>query len=586
MKKWVVSAKRADFKGIAEKFQINQVTARIIRNRDIVGEEAIKSYLYGDLDQLYDAWQMKDMRLAVEIIIGKIAQKKKIRIIGDYDIDGVTATYILKKGLVECGALVDTDIPDRMKDGYGINEHLIQRASESGVDTIITCDNGIAAIDQISYAKSLGMTVIVTDHHDIPYTEEDGKKVFLQSEADAIVNPKQRECPYPFKNLCGAVVAWYFVGCLYEKMGIPKEKKMDLLEFAAIATVGDVMDLQGENRLIVKKGLEKLRNTKNIGLSALMEVCGILKETVSSYHIGFVMGPCLNASGRLDTAKKALSLLESKTGQEARELAQELKEMNDARKEMTEQGLLEAVNQIETLNLNQDQVLVVYLPEVHESLAGIIAGRIRELYHKPVFVLTKAESGVKGSGRSIEAFSMFDEMCGCRELFTRFGGHPMAAGLSMEEENLQLFRETINAQSKLTEEDFVEKTVIDVPMPIDYINESLVREFKLLEPFGKGNEKPVFADRNIRIINAKVIGKNRNVFKCVAISEKGTMIEALHFGKVEKLEAYITEKYGPNQWRALLNNEPNRILLSIIYYPEINEFRGNKTLQIVISQYQ
>ena len=422
MEKWVVSAKRADFQAIAEKFGIDQVTARLIRNRDIVGEPEIRKYLYGTKKDFYDPHLLKDADKLVEILMSKIKEQKKIRIIGDYDIDGVNASFILLRGLRRCHANADVEIPDRMKDGYGINEHLIRYAYEEGVDTILTCDNGIAAVEQTKLAKSLGMTILITDHHEVQ--EE-------VPPADAVVNPRQADCPYPFKHLCGAAVAYKVICCLYEAYGIPKEETEEFLEFAGFATVGDVMDLIGENRILVKEGLKRLNHTQNVGMASLIRACGLEEKEIKSYHIGFVLGPCINAGGRLDTAKRSLNLLLQKDRAKADVMAAELKALNDERKDMTQTGAEEAIEWIEKEGRSQDKVLVVYLPDCHESLAGIIAGRIRERYNKPVFVLTDSIDGVKGSGRSIEAYSMFEEMSKCKELYTKYGGHPMAAGLSL-----------------------------------------------------------------------------------------------------------------------------------------------------------
>lgn len=577
MEKWVVAAKRADFAQIAAKFGIDPVTARLIRNRDVVGDEAIRLYLYGGLEQLHNPHLLKGADEAAALIKRKIQEKKKIRIIGDYDIDGVNATYILYKGLKRCQALVDYEIPDRMKDGYGINEHLIQYAYEEGVDTILTCDNGIAAVDQIGYAKDHGMTVIVTDHHEpqdrIP-------------PADVIVNPKQEGCPYPFKNLCGAAVAWKVVQCLYEFFDIGWEASLEFLEQTAIATVGDVMDLTEENRILVKEGLKKLNHTTNPGLHALIQANGLEQAQLNAYHIGFVLGPCINASGRLDTAKRALSLLLEENAEKAAALAQELKELNDERKDMTAKGVEQAVELIENGPLKEDKVLVVYLPGCHESLAGIIAGRLRERYYRPTIVITDSAEGIKGSGRSIETYNMFEELMKCKELFTKFGGHPMAAGLSMEKGMAEVLRKRLNEQTTLTSEDLTEKVVIDVPMPIDYITEHLVEELSVLEPFGKANTKPVFAEKKLQILNARILGQNRNVLKMQVRNARGAVLEALYFGDIQGFQEYLEKKFGSVEMEKLFQGRENRVSLSVVYYPSINEFRDRRTLQIVIQKYQ
>jgi len=583
LEKWFVTAKRADFQQISGKFGINPVTARIIRNRDIVGDEAIQEYLNGGLKDLHDPKLLHGAREAVILLNSKINEGRKIRIIGDYDIDGVNATYILYKGLKRCNANVDYEIPDRMKDGYGINEQLIQYAYEEGVDTIVTCDNGIAAIDQIAYAKKLGMTVIITDHHELLFKEEAGEKICLRPQADVIINPKQPECNYPFPSLCGAAVAFKLISCLFEDHQIPREEAEAFIEFAAIATVGDVMDLIGENRIIVKEGLRRLTNTQNNGLRSLIKVNGLDESDICAYHIGFVIGPCINASGRLDTAKRALELLLAETEGEALQMAEELKSLNDERKAMTLEGFEKAVELVETTELKNDKVLVVYLPDCHESLAGIIAGRIRERFHKPVFVLTDAEDGVKGSGRSIEAYNMFEEMVKCQELFTKFGGHPMAAGLSIKKEDVKNLRIRLNELTTLTEEDFIPRVSIDVAMPIDYISEELIGELEVLEPFGKAN--PVFAEKNLNVLSARILGQNKNVIKMQVLNSQGMVMDAMYFGDVEKFNTYITEKFGMSEVEKMYQNRENAVSISTTYYPQVNVFRNVRNMQIVIQNY-
>lgn len=569
MEKWVVAAKKADFNLIGRQFHIDPVIARLIRNRDVVGEEKIKEYLLGTIDTLPSPWLMKDMKKAVDILEKKIQQEAKIRIIGDYDIDGVTSTYILLKGLTRIGANVDTYIPDRVADGYGIHEHLIDRAESDKIDTIITCDNGIAASAEIQMAKEKGMTVIVTDHHEIPYREENGERRVILPPADAILNPKQYDCLYPNKNLCGAVVAFKYITALYERFDIQKKELEDYYELVAIATVGDVMDLQGENRILVKEGLRCLPNTKNKGLQELIRANNLEDSKITAYHIGFVLGPCINASGRLDTAARSLALLNAPTKEEAAKLAGDLTALNQSRKALTEKGKEEAIQLIETTELKNDRVLVVYLPECHESLAGIIAGRLREKYHKPAFVLTRGEKCAKGSGRSIESYSMYDELIKCADLMVQFGGHPMAAGLSIEEENIEKFREQLNQNCTLTEEDLRPKIVIDVAMPISYITKELVEQISLLEPFGKGNVKPIFAQKGLRVLDSNIIGKNKNVVKLKLLDPQGAIIEGIYFGEADDFMNFIREKDS----------------ISVTYYPEINRFRGRESLQIIIQNY-
>lgn len=574
MEKWFVAMKKADFNGIAEKYQISPIIARLMRNRDVIGDEAIDFYLNGTVEDLYDGLLMKDMDRAVDILKEKIEEGKKIRVIGDYDIDGVNATYILQQGLAGLGADVDTDIPDRIKDGYGLNQMLIDRALEDDIDTIITCDNGIAAMNEIAYGKENGMTIVVTDHHEVPYLEENGEKKYLLPPADAVVDPHRADCEYPFKGLCGAAVAYKLVEVLYRVSGKSEQEvehlQESLMENVAIATIGDVMDLVGENRVFVKKGLELLKTTKNEGLHALMQCTGVDTANLNTYHIGFVIGPCINAGGRLDTAKRALELLNASNRREAVTLAADLKELNDSRKEMTEEGVEEAVRQIESSSWKDDQVLVVYLPECHESIAGIIAGRIKERYYRPTFVLTKGETGVKGSGRSIEAYDMFAEMSRCRELFTKFGGHKLAAGLSLEEENVEVFRKRINELADLTEEDLQMKVSIDMRLPFPYINEELIHELKILEPFGKGNGKPLFAESKLRVIQPRIFGKNRNVLKCRLEDQQGNQMEAVYFGEVEDCLRQMEKKQ----------------IMSFTYYPSINEYMGRRTIQLTIVNYQ
>lgn len=569
MEKWMVYNKKADFQKIGSEFGIDPVIARLIRNRDIQDMKEIRSYLYGTLAEIPSPWKMKDMERAVQILQKKITQKKKIRIIGDYDIDGVTATCILLKGLKRLNANVDTYIPDRVKDGYGMHEQLIDKALEDGIDTILTCDNGIAAAAEIEYAKKEGLTVIVTDHHDIPFRDTEDGRIWILPKADAVVNPKQNDCLYPNKNICGAVVAWKLIWALYERLGIDSDEIWDFLELAAIATVGDVMDLQGENRIIVKEGLKKLSSTSFEGLKALICVNNLEGAEITAYHVGFVIGPCINASGRLDTAARSLELLLADNMEDAMKLADDLYDLNQSRKAMTEQGKGQAIQSIEENNLGKDRVLVVYLPDCHESLAGIIAGRIREAYNKPVFVLTKGADGVKGSGRSIEAYSMYEELVKCSDLLTQFGGHPMAAGLSMEEKNIELFRRRLNDNCTLTEQDLIPKIMIDVPMPISYLSKKLTEQLKVLEPFGKGNSKPLFAQKNLRAVGIRVLGRNRNVAKMLLIDENGIKMDAVYFGEAQEFVDFVQA----------------HDTISVTYYPEINVFQGRENLQVVIKNY-
>jgi len=570
MEKWFVTMKKADFNEIAAKYHISPILARLIRNRDVAEDAQIDRYLNGTAEDLYDGMGMKDMDRAVEILKEKIREHVPIRVIGDYDIDGVNASYILQKGLSGLGAVVDTDIPDRIRDGFGLNKMLVDKALEDGIDTIITCDNGIAASDEIAYGKDQGLTIIVTDHHEIPYLETGEGRNYQMPPADAVVDPHRPDCEYPFKGLCGAAVAYKLVEALYRAMEKDLSGIRHLMEHVAIATVGDVMDLQGENRIFVKIGLNMLKSTRNAGLKALIECTGVPADRVSAYHIGFVLGPCINASGRLDTAKRALALFNAEDAQEALRLAEELKELNDSRKDMTEQGVEQAVEMIENSSLKEDKVLVIYLPDCHESIAGIIAGRIRERYYRPVFVLTSAEEGVKGSGRSIESYHMFEEMSRCRELFTRFGGHRLAAGLSLPEENVDVFRKQINELSGLTEEDLIEKVSIDMQLPLAYLSQKLVEELELLEPFGKGNPKPLFVEKGLRVISPRIVGKNQNVLKFQVEDARGLRMDAVYFGDVRACMEYMKQK--------------NK--MAFTYYPSVNEYMGRKRLQITVVHYR
>lgn len=571
MEQWVILRKGADFEGIGKKYGISPRLAALIRNREVIGDAAIDLYLNGTISDLGDGMLLKDMDRAVDILLEKIRERKKIRVIGDYDIDGINATYILLEGLETLGALVDSDIPDRMKDGYGLNIHLVERAYEAGVDTIITCDNGIAAAEEIAYGKRLGMTVIVTDHHEVPYEDSDQGRKFFLPPADAVIDPKQEGCGYPFQGLCGAAVAYKFVEALHEAAGRDAEDIDYLIENVAIATVGDVMDLAGENRIFVKEGLEMLKRTVNPGLRALIDCTGLSRDNIRAYHIGFVLGPCLNASGRLSTAKRALELLRAGDEKEARMLAADLKALNDSRKDMTVQAVEAAIRQVEETEEKEDRVLVIYLPDCHESLAGIVAGKVRERFYKPVFVLTDAKEGVKGSGRSIEAYHMYEELTKCKELFIRYGGHRLAAGVSMEREQVEAFRRKINENCTLSDQDMTEKIVIDMELPFSCVTEEFIEELSMLEPFGKGNAKPVFGGREVRFTDMRILGKNGNVLKMRARDKSGMTVSAVYFGDVEAFQEKLKERGGE---------------LTITYYPEVNEYMGRRALQIMITHYK
>lgn len=571
MERWVLLRKGADFEAISKKFHISPRLASLIRNRDVIGDEAINQYLNGTIVELYDGMQMKGMPQAVEILTEKIRDREKIRVIGDYDCDGINATYILLEGLEKLGAKVDSDIPDRIKDGYGLNQHLIDRAHEDGIDTIITCDNGIAAAKEIEYGKALGMTIIVTDHHEVPYKENEAGRRYILPPADAVVDPRQEGCEYPFKGLCGAAVAYKLVEALCEANGQDVADLDYLLENVAIATVADVMDLTEENRILVKQGLEMLKRTSNLGLRALIQCIGLEGKKIQAYHIGFILAPCLNASGKLDTAKRALALLRAKTEREADMLAGDLKALNESRRDMTDRVVDEAMAKVEQTDIRGDKVLVIYLPDCHESLAGLVAGRVRENYYRPVFVLTDSEDGVKGSGRSIESYSMYEELTGCGDLLTKFGGHPMAAGLSLDKENVEKFKRRLNDQCTLSEEELTEKVVIDMELPFAAITEHFIEELEYMEPFGKGNTKPVFAARGVAMQHVKIIGKNKNVAKATAIDAAGNRMEAICFHDAQEFAERCERNNGK---------------MSITFYPGINEFRGERQIQIVITHYR
>lgn len=595
MAKWMVAAKKADFDKIAEKYHITPVLARIMRNRDVTGDEEIEKFLHGDLEDLHDPFLMKDMERAAEIIMAKIKEGKSIRIIGDYDVDGICSSYILFTGLRELGGRVDIVIPHRMKDGYGLNDHLIEEAARDGIDTILTCDNGIAAAPQIQLAKEKGMTVIITDHHEVPFEDGESGRKYLLPDGDAVVDPKQPDCQYPFKQICGGVVAFKLIQILFFLFDMPRKDRRrhqqlldELLAFAALATICDVMELRDENRIIVKKGLELMSQTTNPGLKALLMVNGIEGRTLSPYHAGFIIGPCLNATGRLDTALRALELFRAQDWKEAVTIAEDLKQLNDSRKQMTEEGVKEAVRQVEGTELSKDRVLIVYLPECHESLAGIIAGRVREKFGKPAFVLTKAEDGIKGSGRSIEAYNMYEEMTAVKELFTRYGGHKMAAGLSLpDEKSVEEFRKRLNENCRLTKEDFEEIVHIDVPMPLAYADRKFIKELSLLEPFGTGNPRPLFARKGISLLSGRKIGKSQNVGKYTIADEEGRQYEMIYFGDLDQFDLFLREKFGVRLAEGLYTGRlsAGEAVISIAYYPDINSYAGRESIQIVMQHY-
>lgn len=586
MEKWMVANKKADFKALGKDFGIDQVTARLLRNRNLTSREEIRLFLHGGREDLYDPHLLKDADLLADILLEKIQGEKKIRIIGDYDIDGVMSCYILKSALQRCGAEADVEIPDRIADGYGLNESLIQRAAEEGIDTILTCDNGIAALEEIALAKRLGMTVLVTDHHEIPFEEEGGIRREKKSAADSVVNAHQQACSYPNKDLCGAAVAWKVVCILYERLHIPKEEAEDFLENVAFATVGDVMPLKGENRILVKEGLKNIRHTHCTGMKALIARCGLTADQISSYHFGYVLGPCINASGRLDTAKRALELFLETDERKAALIAEELVVLNAQRKELTNAAVAEAVEVYEKEGYEKDLVAVIYLRGVHESIAGIVAGRVREICYKPTFILTDGAQGVKGSGRSIPEYSMYEELCKCRELLQKFGGHPMAAGLSLDKSKVETFRQRINEVCPIPREAMEPVIHIDVPMPLDYATLQLVQEFELLAPFGRDNERPMFADRNVSLARMWVVGKNRNVLRLTLVSESGRRHEGVFFGDIPGFMDYLSEKFGEGEVEAAREGKENGICIAIVYRPSVNRYNGLESLQFEIKAYR
>lgn len=581
--KWLLRNRKVDLKAMSDKYKISQLLCKLMVNRDITDDNIINSYINPVYENLHSPKTMKDIALAVNIIKRKIQENKKIRIIGDYDVDGIISVFILYTALKECGANVDYEIPDRIKDGYGINENIVKTAYDEDIDTIITCDNGISAIDQIQYAKNLGLTVIVTDHHDVPFVEENGVRTFISSQADAIINPKQIECEYEFKSICGAGVAFKLMEVLYEELGINKEECYKLIEFVAIATVCDVVDLIDENRIFVKNGLNMLNNTTNIGIKALKKASGLEDKEITAYHLGFVIGPCLNASGRLDSAKKGLELLLMENYEEAENLAQEIVDLNDARKKMTKEGVDRAINIIDSTEIANDKILVVYIPDIHESLAGIVAGRVKEKYNKPTIILTKSEEGVKGSARSIEEYNMFEGLLACKELLDKFGGHPMAAGLSLQEDKVDELRKELNNKCKLTDEDLTRKIMIDASLPLEYLNINLIKELDVLEPFGKGNAKPVFGVRDAKVTKAMLLGKDKNILKLRLLTNNNLTIDAMIFNDLENFENKVIEKYGNEGLDNLYNKSNNNISMDFTFYPSINEWNGNKSIQIIVN---
>lgn len=612
MENWVIKNKKADFNLIMKECGVSEVLARCLVNKGLESPQEINSFLHPKVSELHNPFLMKDMEKACDILREKLQEGKRLRIIGDYDVDGVVATYILYRSLTGLGAKVDYEIPDRIKDGYGMNNQMVEAAYNEGIDTLLTCDNGIVALEQVELAKSLGMTVIITDHHSLlevtqaseefeevaatidpdimlkPSEEKSNTKQVRMPAADAVINPKRPDCEYPYSGLCGAMIGYKLCCALHTYYDVKnrEELEQELLSYAAIATVCDVMELTGENRIIVKHGLQLLKNTKNKGLLALMDVSNIDQEQLSAFHLGFVIGPCLNASGRLDTAKKGLELLLADSKEQALRLAGEVRSLNDLRKEMTVLNVQKAIKLIEESELRFDKVLVVYLPDCHESIAGIIAGRIRERFNRPTLVLTDAEHSVKGSGRSIEQYNMIEELSKCRELFLKVGGHPMAAGLSLIPENIDILRRILNENTNLTEEMLIPKVSIDIHLPLGYISETLINELKQLEPFGKGNEKPLFAEKELKIKSAFIIGKNSSGIRLFVVNQYGKEMEAIYFGDVNEFFDYIAATYGEDEAQKLRTGRSLNADLAITYYPKINEYNGFRNMQLMIQNYR
>lgn len=585
--RWRLYAKKADFAAISKAYGINQVTARIMRNRGVETKEEIESYLKGDLDYLSDPALMKDADKAASLLEAAIANNELIAISSDFDNDGIFSGLLLKEAIIELGGRAAIFTPNRVMEGYGVNSRIVEEANAKGASVLLTCDNGIAAFEAIEEAKKLGMTVIVTDHHEVPFEEHDGKKIYLLPKADAVVDPKQEDCAYPFKSLCGTGVAYQLMTLLFRRMKRTMSHQEIFLQYTAIATVADVMELVGENRILVRKGLSYLNHTNHIGLRALMEVCGISPEQVRAYHIGFILGPCFNAAGRLDTIVHALALLESKEYDQALALAGELWAMNEERKELTRVGTERAVELIEHANWKDEHVYLVYIKDCHESVAGIIAGRLRERYYRPVLVFTDAseEGQIKASGRSIDDYDMFTELSAFRNLFLRFGGHKMAAGLTMEKKNLEILRDGLNARCTLTQTQLMPLVMIDAAMPLGYISEEVIADLEKLEPFGRANEKPLFAQQHLSVLRLSRIGKNRNVVKMSVMGPEGIIMDALYFGDTDVFFDFLEDEYGRDNVAAALRGMRNTIDIGVTYYPQINEFQGKRSLQIVIQNY-
>lgn len=581
---WRLKVTNCDIDTIAKEANISKTTAKILVNRDIKDIEEIKRFMNSSLKDMHDPFLMKDIDAGTDIILDAIDEGKKIVIYGDYDADGVTSTAILYKALLKLEANVEYYIPDRESEGYGMCSERIQILKEEGTEVILTCDNGISAIEEINFARSLEMQVVVTDHHELSFNEFEGKREYIVPEANAVINPKQYDCPYPFKLLCGAGIAFKFVQALYMKLGMEDNDAYEFIEFAGIGTICDVVDLIGENRIIAKNSLKMISSTKNIGLNSLIETLGIKDNNIKSYHIGFMIGPCINATGRLDTAALSVELLTCNDKNRAIELSRTLYDLNKTRQEMTTKNVEEIISSIENSNLKNDKVLVVYKKDVHESIAGIVAGKVREKFNVPTIILTKGKEMPKGSGRSIEEYNLFEELIKCRELLEKFGGHPMAAGLSVKEENISVLRAQLNKNCSLNDSDIRPKIKIDTRIHLNEVNLDLINELEELEPFGKGNSTPIFAEKNIEICDIKILGKNQNTLKLTCIIHNNSKIDAICFNRVEEFKEILKEKYGNNYDKVLIN--PLGLKLDIIFYPMINEFNGTKKIQLKMKDFR
>ncbi len=584
--KWILETKKADFNGLAEQLGVSPLVVRCMVNRDLTDVDDMRRYLNGTLEDLYDPLRMKDVDRAVQILLAARGTEQ-VAIASDFDCDGIFSGYILWRAFRRIGLEAEIYTPDRVREGYGLNERIIDQAWEDGRKLLVTCDNGIAANSQVDYARAKGMKVIVTDHHEIQ--EE-------MPAADAVVDPKREDETYPFSGLCGAGVAYKLICALYDACGVPGQEKEELLEYVAVATVADVMELRDENRILVKAGLNRIGSTENLGLRALLDVQGLSGRKISAAHIGFVIGPCFNAAGRIATVKESFNLLMEEDPDAAGERAAHLKEINESRKAMTEEGAEKAFEILEKRRLSEDgsygesgglpPVLIVLLADTHESLVGIIAGRIKERYHHPVIVFTRTEEGlVKGSGRSIENYHMFRELMKCKDLMERFGGHKMAAGMTLREENLPELERRLNEQAVLREEDFRPLVRIDAAMPVGFVTERLIEELSCMEPFGVGNAKPLFAEQHFKVLNGRVLGREKNVLKLRVENSRGNRCDAMLFRGREEFEAFVRKEWGEGELARMYEGRENHLDVALTYYPQVNEYQGMRSVQIQIVSY-